>query len=180
MPPTVLSAAVDAIEEFYDLRCAERSGVLLIHHIYEGLHVLRSLDASLETKAAFALHPMTQEPATRERTKDRVDEVLAPFPQGDEVKSLTLEYARVANASLSDIVSLDDDGNVVLTRPIELSPDERVNQMLVADKIQNCKDFHEHHLDHERANELGVYFSAWLNALDVSREFYRRMLMEVC
>lgn len=40
--------------------------------------------------------------------------------------------------------------------------------MLIADKVQNYKDFRKHHLDtHARADELDFYFKTWLKELDV-------------
>ena len=43
---------------------------------------------------------------------------------------------------------------------------ERIKQMLYADKVQNEKDFRFYHEGkHERSKELREYFNNWLNIL---------------
>jgi hypothetical protein len=55
-----------------------------------------------------------------------------------------------------------------------LSPLEEVNKMLVADKIQNRKDFEIYHKEnHPRAVELDKYFKNWLLKLSVTEEKYQ-------
>lgn len=74
---------------------------------------------------------------------------------------LALEYRNIANAYLSfrKINSLSE---------ISLSPLEEVNQMLIADKIQNYKDFMLYHYNkHERSKELYEYFHNWFSVLKV-------------
>jgi hypothetical protein len=62
------------------------------------------------------------------------------------------------------INSLDD---------IRLSPLKDVNDMLIADKIQNRKDFELYHLGtHDRSEQLDQYFKNWLEKLEVSEDFY--------
>lgn len=73
---------------------------------------------------------------------------------------LAMEYRNIANQYLSHRVinSIDD---------IELGPVPGIRQMLIADKIQNYKDFLIYHKDtHERAAELDEYFKNWLAKLD--------------
>jgi hypothetical protein len=58
---------------------------------------------------------------------------------------------------------------------IPLSPLAAVNTMLVADKIQNRKDFlAQHRANHPRAAELDRYFRLWLERLGVSEETFER------
>jgi hypothetical protein len=46
-----------------------------------------------------------------------------------------------------------------------------VNEMLVADKVQNRKDFLLYHRGkHERSDALDLYFRRWLERLGVSEE----------
>lgn len=151
------SAEYRAIEEEYDRRTAQRSGVPLMHHIDEGLAVLRWIGAAEEALLAFCLHPLLQEDAAHAANLPRVRELTAP-----RVLALALEYRRVANAALS-------------ARPmesaaeIELSEMAEVNQMLVADKVQNRKDFILHHRGrHARSEALDLYFRRWLERLGVS------------
>jgi hypothetical protein len=73
---------------------------------------------------------------------------------------LAMEYRSVANEYLSDKVNTG--------QKIRLSPLAEVNQMLVADKVQNYKDFFTYHYNtHERSAELLVYFARWFKKLDI-------------
>ncbi len=145
-----------AIEREYGMRTARRSGVPLVHHIDEGLAVLQRIGASDEAMRAYCLHPLLQEDAAYAANLARVTALTEP-----RVLELTLEYRRVANATLSrrTIASAAD---------IPLSPAPEVNQMLVADKVQNRKDFLLHHRGrHPRSDALDRYFRLWLERLEV-------------
>ena len=49
--------------------------------------------------------------------------------------------------------------------------------MLIADKVQNRKDFMMYHLHtHQRSKELEKYFNQWLNKLSVSEEMFYFLL----
>ena len=51
--------------------------------------------------------------------------------------------------------------------------------MLIADKIQNRKDFELYHLGkHERSSELEQYFKNWLERLNITEEFYQEIKRE--
>lgn len=142
-----------AVSEFYGDRCAARSQVPLINHIDEGLYVLQEIGANMETMQAYCLHPLCQD-----------DAALASFnPSKFSPRSvmLALEYRNIANLYLSfrPITGLEE---------IKLSPLEAVNQMLVADKVQNQKDFLLHHYGrHPRSGELQQYFSNWIQRLSL-------------
>ena len=78
------------------------------------------------------------------------------------ILALALEYRNIANATLSAraIAGPED---------IPLSPLADVNLILIADKIQNRKDFLLHHASTDpRAAELDRYFKLWLERLGVS------------
>jgi hypothetical protein len=145
-----------AIEREYGTQTAKRSGVLLVRHIDEGLAVLQRIGAPEAAMRAYCLHPLLQEDAAHAANLARVTALTTPH-----VLALALEYRRVANATLS-------------TRPIgsaadiPLSAMPEVNQMLVADKVQNRKDFLlHHHGRHPRSDALDRYFRLWLERLDV-------------
>jgi hypothetical protein len=71
---------------------------------------------------------------------------------------LAMEYRRVANSFLSH-GKPDDFVGFSCTE---------VKQMLIADKVQNYKDFLVHHSDtHERAWELDNYFRQWFYLLSI-------------
>lgn len=176
--------ALTAIRRYYGNRTAARSGVSLLNHIYEGLALLRGMGAPEDTQIAFALHPMFQ---SDQALRDEVwaNPGLARISPGQMLR--VMEYRHIANASLSDIVGLsapepEDERppRPFLKRNIRLSPVEGVNLMLIADKVQNRKDFEKYHKDtHPRSQELAFYFDMWLVALGVSEETYRRMIKDI-
>ncbi len=90
-----------------------------------------------------------------------------------------MEYRRVANSYLST-------KTVRKPTDIELSPIESVNQMLVADKVQNRKDFvaklykSENRDSYDRASERYIeYFDSWLAALNVTPADYEALASEL-
>ena len=162
------------IRRFYGDKRAERSQVLYMNHIDEGLYVLRKLGASDEVKAAYCLHPIYQSqplPVARETLKTLGVREGGVSPK---VEVLALEYAEAANAYLS---------NRSISHITEIRmPSVEVAQMLIADKVQNYKDFKLFHGDHPRALALRTYFQNWFARLgllpdvsvyssDHSREF---------
>jgi hypothetical protein len=153
-----------AIRRFYGERRARRSGVPLMQHIDEGLSLLATLGAQLAARQAFCLHPIVQADA----------DLAAAFADGSTALdgvaarplALAMEYRSVANAFLSTMV-VDE---------IRLSPLADVNLMLVADKVQNRKDFELHHAaTHARAAELALYFRRWLTRLGISEARYAEL-----
>lgn len=159
------------ISDHYDDRVAARSGVPLINHIDQGLLILNDIRADEVTRQAWCLHPMLQSDkdylrfegrvsSWRRRTKTREISYRAVM--------LAMEYRAVANAYLAPIR--------VEAGAIKLGPDQRISDMLVADKVQNRKDFEEYHLDtHPRSAELQLYFKLWLDRLGISEERYDRL-----
>lgn len=154
-----------AIERHYGDQCAKRSGLYLMQHIDEGLYVLhRRVHARDAAMRAYCLHPLVQSDEDLARTFARHG--LEGF--STEVVILALEYRNIANQFLSPM-----EAHPGYTDPanITLSPLWGVNQMLVADKVQNCKDFRLHHAaTHPRSSWLERYFQAWLRALEVPAE----------
>lgn len=164
----VIDQAYKLTQEFYGDRCAKRSGVPLINHINEGVTVLNCLGASDEAIAAYILHPIFQNDKELEFYQVYFS-ILNP-----RVVGYVMEYRNIANASLSSIVDYDyscDTGgwSLTLTHKIKTSPIGSVNLMLIADKVQNYKDFITYHKDtHHRSAELDFYFRQWLKELRVS------------
>lgn len=162
-----------AVERHYRGARARRSGVPLMHHIDEGLRVLhRWLGASDRAMRAWCLHPLVQADEDLRRTYaagllDRFDPAVV---------ALALEYRGVANAFLSPMEKhpgYDDPARIAR------SPLAEVDAMLIADKIQNCKDFRLHHLEsHPRAAQLSRYFERWLAALGVDPGAIDRLARE--
>ena len=125
-------SAYSLISAAYEGRTARRSGVPFMNHIEEGVYVfVRRYGWQDDPVDAFCVHPIFQD-----------DEMLSRTAAGDidisglssRVVLLAMEYRRVANSYRStDAIRTPSE--------IELSPIEAVNQLLVADKVQNKKDF---------------------------------------
>lgn len=167
----LVRSALTAIEEFYGDRKAKRSQVPLINHIHEGLRIMEARGASEYAMAAYALHPIFQND----------DDLVANFDQRVErvnprVMALVMEYRSFANAWLSDQVYYKR-GAPHFDRPPKLPPLVDVREMLVADKVQNRKDFILHHKHkHPRSGELDLYFDVWLAGLGVEHDEYERLV----
>lgn len=146
-----------AIAVHYGERTARRSGVRLLAHIDEGLAILRDRGASERAQRAFCLHPLVQDDASLAASYPRIAE-LTDDPQ---VIVLVLEYRNIANAALSHRTYAG-------ASDIALSPLAEVNEMLVADKLQNYKDFRRYHAGvHPRSAALDRYFRLWLERLGI-------------
>lgn len=156
-----------AIKNFYSERTAARSQVPLMNHINEGLLILDAIGASSEAMAGFCLHPLFQNDnelaaVGYQYTFDKLAQVTSL-----RAVMLTMEYRRVANSYLANCD----------TAKIILSPLREVNDMLVADKVQNRKDFIAHHKGtHPNSERLDQYFKDWMNALNISEDEYQRLV----
>ncbi len=153
------------IEEVYGDQKSKRSKVYLMNHIDEGLTILNQIGASTESKKAYCLHPIFQDDESfKSISKDKIN-LIDP-----NVIINAVEYRSVANAYLSNqiINSIND---------IKLSPIKDVNDMLIADKVQNYKDFEVYHKDtiyesrHPRSAELDKYFKNWLEKLNLTQKY---------
>ena len=145
---------------YYGSQKAERSGVYYMNHIDEGLAILGWIGASNIAKKAFCLHPIFQS-----------DEALKNWNKNYNVTCdimiPTMEYRSVANEYLST-------RQITHPNQIRLSPLRDVNHMLIADKIQNRKDFELYHKDtHPRSAELVEYFNNRIKRLEISEEQYQ-------
>lgn len=154
------------IAEHYGARTARRSGVLLMRHIDQGLAILEAIGASEAAMRAFCLHPLLQADADLAANYPRVGELT----EDPHVIALVMEYRHIANATLSTRA-------IARAEEIPLSPLAEVNEMLVADKVQNRRDFLQHHAaTHARAAELTRYFELWLERLGVDGKRYEELV----
>lgn len=138
------------ISQYYGDKKAKRSGVRYINHITEGLCILENINAPLLSKKIFAVHPLVQ-------SDNDLLFNLSNYHLGAldyRVLLLAMEYRNTANNHLSDSEGL-----------LQLSCVEDVNYALLADKVQNQKDFRQYHQDHERYEDLRVYFKRWIGRL---------------
>jgi hypothetical protein len=155
----------DAISAYYGETAAKRSEVLYIEHISKGLVILDSIGALEHSKCAFCIHPMFQSDQALQSYFDfGLEYEIATLYQIPAMSVVyAMEYRRIANSYLS-----------------KNRPEERiscainvVNEMLIADKVQNYTDFQRYHLGkHERSAELDTYFKNWLAVLGISTEYY--------
>lgn len=164
----------EMIEDFYGDERAERSGVLKIRHIREGLAVLNEMpDIAEVTKAAYCIHPIIQSDA------DFLAELQNRNLQHarSDVLMLAVEYRSVANSYLSkDYWNFLSDHIARVELVMKLNLNNHVAHMLIADKIQNCKDFERYNQDVENAGTLHHYFRDWLHLLNVEEDDYQRMV----
>jgi len=161
-----LSLCYNSIMDYYGKKTTKRSGVKLMNHIDEGLKILSHLNASTAAKGAFCLHPIFQ---GDDCIVDAMDTKLICFSQ--EIIALVMEYRHVANSylcrPLTDHYTMD---HLSAFCPLNV---EQVKLMLIADKIQNRKDFELYHKGvHARSNELDKYFKQWLEYLGVDEDMY--------
>jgi len=156
----------DMISDFYQGDKASRSGVAFMNHIDEGLYILNYINASETAKKAYCLHPMLQSDTDLTMNIDKFQGI------DSNVIITAVEYRSVANEYLSsrEIHNLSE---------IRLSPLEDVNNMLIADKVQNKKDFMLYHKGiHPKSNTLEHYFDNWLAALG-SEHLYVLCLQQI-
>lgn len=145
------SKAYQLIKSYYKDKTAKRSGVPLMNHIDEGIEILKSISADDVTIDAYCLHPILQ---SDEAFNSNYEMDFSGISTSSLI--LAIEYRRVANSYLSkdkieSFVGFTND---------------RIKQMLYADKVQNEKDFKLYHEGtHERSGELRQYFDNWLNIL---------------
>lgn len=159
------------IEEHYGSKRAKRSGAYFMNHIDEGMWILKAIDAGDAAMKAFCLHPIFQlDPdiaANLEYLANQCDPLAL---------ALAIEYRHVANNWLSEKVFEID----VIEGTPKLSPLKAVNDMLIADKVQNFKDFMLYHKGkHARSEQLDKYFWMWLDVLKVD-DVYPSVFEALC
>ena len=152
-------ASFQAIRLHYAAGKAARSGVFLIGHIVEGLMILVRIGASRTAMQAWCLHPIVQS------NDDLVNTVARGIPvnfgnQHIQPLILAMEYRAVANSYLSNMTP----NRAKLREDVNRIP--AIRQMLIADKVQNRKDFVSQP-EGTYANEdaLNTYFEDWLDSI---------------
>lgn len=160
-------ACYQVISEYYGDKKAKRSGVPYMNHINEGLHILHKLKASNCAKDAFCLHPILQDDVTLRENMDLVQH-LHP-----KIIIVTMEYRQAANRGLC-CYQVDNPDHIYLGPLVD------VHNMLIADKVQNRKDFEKYHKGtHPKSAELDRYFRNWLRALNVTEVQYQQLISDI-
>lgn len=148
----ILTKEYSTILDFYGNKVAKRSNVPLMNHINEGIQYLQKWNRSLDEQKAFAIHPIVQ-------NSENIDvSWSAALP-------LAIEYRDVANSYLcrpeTDYIRTPQQ----LMKVIGI-PSIECRFLLLADKVQNQKDFRMYHwLSHDRRFELERYFNLWIQTL---------------
>lgn len=141
---------------------AKRTGENHFTHVEEGIRILTAIGASDVTKKAFALHPLVQ------KEEDFLANFMLLGNCNQYALMLAVEYRWVANNGTRRNL-----GN----GPVVLSGLKEVNQMLIADKVQNRMSFRRNFkpTDPDYA-DLEAYFEKWLVALGIDDAEYERLV----
>lgn len=162
----ILDRHYQLIKSHYGNKIANRSKVPYINHIDEGLIILHYIDATDDAKAAFCMHPIFQIPPSLKEIDRKYLEQVDKY-----VLMLAMEYRNKANAY---VCRPRTDGYGVEDLPVMVLPD--VTAMLIADKVQNYKDFILYHsLSHPRKHELNRYFNMWLYQLGIDITYFLKL-----
>lgn len=157
----------ELIKEYYGSKVAKRSGLPLINHIDEGIRILERLEAPTTAIQAFCLHPIIQDASSPLNKAMEIEELADSC-----ALVLALEYSITANQYLPKHCESTQD-------LLPYIPNLEVKQMLIADKIQNFKDFYrtfstrQHECNYQK---LKMYFSNWLLYLEVTPPNYLELI----
>ena len=166
---------LEIIKNFYGSKVAQRSQIPLINHITEGLRILNWLQASYAVKSAWCLHPIVQ--STEDMFKELDNNNLRNADSSAII--LAMEYRHVANSYLSNVVNNSDlryERIKYLNVTLNSVYKDTVKLMLIADKVQNYKDFSEQprHL-YPNYDQLHVYFTDWIyDILELTVDEYKQ------
>lgn len=150
--------AHSVISLYYKDKVAQRSKLPLMNHINEGVAILASIQCEHFTSAqiAFCLHPLAQNNVS--------------YPEDDftpKINSLVREYAHYANRYLCNPETDHIKSVADLHKHLGNIPSKECLLMLLADKIQNQKDFLLHHYGkHKRYPQLNSYFNLWIKYIN--------------
>ena len=164
-----LDSCYTLIEQTYGDTQAKRSGCFYMDHIDEGVAILQKISVlSYYTKQAWCLHPILQVNSFLEKCKREIQVGrVSPYPV-----LLATEYRNIANAYLNSM-------DYRKPHEIQMSDMPEVNKMLVADKVQNRKQFEQHRHKFSNAVNLDRYFRTWLERLEVSEERYQELAKNI-
>ena len=148
-----------AIRMHYGGDFAKRSGIPLINHIIEGLCILIRIGAPRSVCGAWCFHPIIQSDEDLRKTLEQTTRLH----NGEYSKInfaailLAMEYRHVANSYLSQHVNVDLD---IIKDQVNAIPG--IREMLIADKIQNWKDFSSQPKGtYPNEMRLHEYFDEW-------------------
>lgn len=161
----------ELVKKMYEGKIGKKSGREYIHHIHDGILMLEHQASSMITKRAWCLHPVVQ--ADYDLVKAHESGVLKDLDP--TVVMLAMEYRAVANAHLTHHFLNGRSAWPHVSSLVE------VNEMLIADKIQNYKDYLLYVApkpEHADRLYLHDYFKGWLHALSVSEALWKDILWQ--
>lgn len=169
-----LSIPYDCIKQFYGDLKAKRSGVPLMNHIDEGLVIIMKAHEAtpelnlIDVLEAYCIHPLIQDDKAYVKTVSAKRRGLVGEIR-KEVLVFAIEYRHAANSFLSKDFPHQ-------YRP---SPFPEVSLMLIADKVQNRKDFIKYHRGtHPHSERLDAYFREWMEILHIDEFDYQNFLSQ--
>lgn len=161
----------NVISEFYKDKATSK-GIPYINHIDEGVGHLENLHVSDVLINAFILHPFVQCVNLKGTYKDclltekELEKYINIYEIKPEIAYELLLYRKFANSYLCR-PETDNYSIIEAYEDIkELQNYQGTIRMLIADKLQNFKDFLLYRKDdHPRSKFLCTYFTFWLNIL---------------
>ncbi len=151
--PILESPQYKIVQDFFGDQRDERSGVLLMNHIDEGIAVMRALGAPDTAIRAFCLTPL----------------------QFTSRNDIIINFHKIFK-ELNGVIDGIDSSNLALdyralvdTNPVKVSTDNDVNLMLAGAVIQRKKDLLVHNWDHQANPEATrERFDQWIAALGIA------------
>lgn len=160
---SISKKAYNTISAFYKDNTAKRHNIRLMNHIDEGIKILKYINASKEAYSAYCLHPMFQD----DNNLQKHYHMLINF----DIKIVVylLEYRNTANQCLLS-------SNTTPSKSVI----NEVNNMLIADKVQNYYSFMKYHYgNHKYSNELYNYFKNWHYCLGLKDKDVKLLMKEL-
>lgn len=158
------------IDNFYKGMSTSK-GVPYINHINEGIVHLENMKVDDTVINAFILHPFVQCVNLKGTYKDclltekELEKHINIFEIEPEIAFELLLYRKYANSYLCREATDNYDINDAFEDVKGLAKYRNTVKMLIADKLQNFKDFLLYRQDHPRKEFLNRYFTIWLNIL---------------
>ena len=151
----------DLAKTILSSRKTHRTGISHFVHVEEGLIILNNLTDDADTKGAFCLHPLIQ------KTSDFIDNYICLKDCSPISVALAVEYRWIANQGTRYYLETNPGAKIILSEFLE------INHMLIADKIQNRKDFlATFNRNDSEFDALDQYFKNWMEALKISEPEY--------
>jgi hypothetical protein len=162
----------EVISKFYKGKATSK-GIPYINHIDEGVSHLINLAVPDDVVEAFILHPFVQcvnligTYGETLLTEKELEKHINIFELKPEIAYELLLYRKFANSYLCRPDTDDLEFAKCYGKVMTLVNHQSTVRMLIADKLQNYKDFWLYRKDnHKRSVHLVNYFETWLSILE--------------